>query len=400
MKKRFIGLMVCILCAATAWGQGAVTDSLKISKTSSIHKKDTLSEVPAYAASGKSTKDSVPAVTMSPVPSLTATPLSTSASLAPLVNDDIVADNLNTNMVSYIQSFYEDNNKHLAVVQSKGGEYFSMIENVFHKFGIPDELKYLAVIESGLNTNAVSRAGAVGAWQLMAGTARLLGLKVSRRQDDRRNLYKSTTAAAKYLNQLYDMLQDWVLVVAAYNCGPGGVLKAIDASGSNNFWDLQNYLPTESRNHVKKFLATAYIMDRFASFFGLSKSDVADMMSNDQNDDDTDVDPGAAATKWSSLQTVTISGKYSMPIIAKYLSMSISDLNSLNPGFDQMMSSQNNRYTLRLPAEKMNVFKSNQGAILNESVQLLMDSNRQLTNNGAAYPAAKALPQTGKNKKG
>ncbi|HEY6083604.1 MAG TPA: transglycosylase SLT domain-containing protein, partial [Chitinophagaceae bacterium] len=205
-----------------------------------------------------------------------------------------------------------------------------------------------------------------------------------------RNLYKSTQAAAQYLNQLYDMLKDWLLVVAAYNCGPGGVLKAINASGSNNFWDLQKYLPSESRKHVMKFLATAYIMERFANFFGLDKSDL-------NNGDDIIPDSGPAALSSADLtntRSLQISGKYCMPVIAKFLSMDINELNRLNPGFDKMMSGAANTYNLRLPADKMEVFKTNMNAILNESVQLMMENNRKIASAAAlnAYPEAKPVP--------
>lgn len=304
--------------------------------------------------------------------------------------DDIVSDNLNKSTLGFIHSYYRDNTKHLQVIQSKGEPYFLMIDNVFRKFGIPVELKYLAVIESGLNSNAVSRVGAVGTWQFMAGTARLMGLTVNKRHDDRRNLYKSTQAAAQYLNQLYDMLQDWLLVVAAYNCGPGGVLKAINASGSNNFWDLQKYLPAESRKHVMKFLATAYIMERFANFFGLDKGDL-----NNGNDIIPDKDPAAVSSAdLANTRSVQISGKYCMPVIAKYLSMDINELNRLNPGFDKMMSGAANTYDLRLPADKMEAFKTNMNAILNESVQLMMENNRKIASAAAlnVYPEARPVP--------
>lgn len=364
--KKLIGLLATVLLVNTAWGQKAGTGSPPPLKDS------------AGVSTASSAKEALPMV---------ATPLATS--LAPsTMGDDIITDNLNSYMVKYINSFYKDNTWHLQAVQSKGEPYFDMIEHVFRKFGIPDELKYLAVIESGLNKNAVSRAGAVGTWQLMAGTARLLGLKVTRGHDERRDLYKSTMAAAKYLSQLYDMLNDWVLVVAAYNCGPGGVLKAINASGSDNFWKLENYLPSESRNHVMKFLATAYIMDRFANFFGLDKSDLATMVSG-KSDAGDEVDEGVS---YDNLKNLQISGKYSMPVIAKYLAMDISELNRLNPGFDKMMSNDRNSYNLQLPADKMEVFKAKRGVILNESVQLLMENNRKISS--AAYPQAKtAVPK-------
>lgn len=290
---------------------------------------------------------------------------------------NFINDNLNDYVISFIKDYYKDNNRNLQVVQSRGTHTFNLITAVFDKTGIPEELKYLAVIESGLNSNAVSRTGAVGTWQLMAGTARLLGLRVNKHQDDRRNVYKSTMAAAKYLNQLHSSLDDWLLVVAAYNCGPGGVMKAIEESGSKNFWDLQQYLPAESRRHVMKFLATAYIMDRFAQFFGISSHDMQNLRQASAAADVAPEDASAAASP-APLATLQISGKYSLPVIAKYLSMSITELNHLNPDFDQVMASATNTYELKLPPAKMEVFKLKKDQILNESVQVLMENNQQV----------------------
>jgi peptidoglycan lytic transglycosylase D len=280
----------------------------------------------------------------------------------------IITSNINSYVAGFITNYYKDNTKHFQIIQSRSEPYFTLIDKVFQQYGIPKEMRYLAVIESGLNTNAVSRVGAVGAWQFMAGTARLLGLHVSRSHDDRRNLYKSTTAAAKYLSQLHSMLNDWLLVVAAYDCGPGGVLRAIKQSGSTNFFQLQDYLPSESKGHVLKFLATAYILDRFSDFFGLNSTvNPSDLVDNIETD--------ATNADESDLATLTISGKYSLPIMAKYLSMDINVLNRLNPGLDKMMSDDSNSYELKLPADKMEIFKANESTILNESVQLLMDNN-------------------------
>jgi membrane-bound lytic murein transglycosylase D len=312
--------------------------------------------------------------------------------VADLNPNNLISGNLNNYVFNFIKNYYEDNTKNLQDLQSKSESYFTLIQKVFDRFGIPEELKYLAVIESGLNTNARSQVGAVGTWQLMAGTARLLGLQVGRHRDDRRDLYKSTIAAAKYLTRLHDKFDSWLLVVAAYNCGPGSVLKAIDQSGSTDFWDLKTYLPAESQKHVMKFLATAYIFDRFASFFGVDKSSIPI--------NDFQPEPyKSSAVNMNNLAVLRISGKYSLPVIAKYVSMSINELNQLNPGFDQMMSSASNAYTLRLPPDKMIIFKGKKNDILNESVELLMENNRQISE--ANYPAVGKLPTSPKvNNKG
>ncbi len=147
------------------------------------------------------------------------------------------------------------------------------MDSVFVRHGLPVELKYLAVIESELNTTALSCVGAVGPWQLMPETAHDLGLKITNRYDERTNYYKSTKAAALYLKDLYAQFGDWLLVLAAYNSGPGPVIAAIRKSGSRNFWALQDYLPAETRGHVKRFIATEYFFEGHGSVATLTKAE-------------------------------------------------------------------------------------------------------------------------------
>ncbi|MFT3934013.1 MAG: lytic transglycosylase domain-containing protein [Chitinophagaceae bacterium] len=172
-----------------------------------------------------------------------------------------VAIKLNKNAVKFVNSYLQKNTDDLVKIKERSAVPFKTMDQIFTKYNLPLELKYLAVIESELNPSAVSRVGAVGPWQLMPTTAKILGLKVSARNDERRQYYKSTKAAAIYLRDLYTEFDDWLLVMAAYNCGPGPVYTAIKKSGSRNFWKLQAYLPEESRDHVKKFIATHYYFE-------------------------------------------------------------------------------------------------------------------------------------------
>ena len=137
-----------------------------------------------------------------------------------------------------------------------GVYYFPIFEQELEKNGLPLELKYLPIIESALNPKATSRAGAAGLWQFMLPTAKLMGLEVNSLVDERRDPYKSSAAAARYLKELYDIYQDWNLVIAAYNCGPGTVNKAIRrAGGKRDYWEIYYYLPRETRSYVPLFIA-------------------------------------------------------------------------------------------------------------------------------------------------
>lgn len=168
----------------------------------------------------------------------------------------------------FVRKYLGTHNRTLSTVESRARNKFSLIENILERNHIPTELKYLAVIESALNNQAVSPVGAVGPWQLMASTAQLMGLRVNGRHDERKDWYKSTTAAAKYLNFLYGQLNDWLLVVAAYNSGPTPVLRAIDRTGSHSFWDIKKYLPRETQGHVLAFVATASIFEKMKEYIG------------------------------------------------------------------------------------------------------------------------------------
>ena len=180
---------------------------------------------------------------------------------------------LNKHATKYVQSFLKREDESLTLVKKRSKSYFKLIDTVFTKYRLPVELKYLAVIESELKTTAVSRVGAKGMWQLMPVTARELGLKVSKKNDERTHVYKSTVAAAKYLRDLYAEYGDWLLVIAAYNGGPGVVNKAIRKAGSRNFWALQQYLPMESRGHVKRFIGTHYYFEGKGSITTLTKAE-------------------------------------------------------------------------------------------------------------------------------
>lgn len=139
--------------------------------------------------------------------------------------------------------------------------YNTLFEHALERHQMPLELKYLPVVESALNPNAVSRAGATGLWQFMFGTGKMYGLEINTLLDERRDPIKSTEAAVKYLKDLHGIFGDWHLAIAAYNCGPGNVNKAIRrAGGTKDYWAIYNYLPRETRGYVPLFIAANYVM--------------------------------------------------------------------------------------------------------------------------------------------
>ena len=280
---------------------------------------------------------------------------------------------------SYMQDYLQAHGNYLQKLKSTASLKFNFIDNILSQYGLPKELKYLAVIESDLNSNATSWVGAKGPWQFMSYTAKDYGLQVNGFIDERTDYYKSTNAAAKYLLTLYKDLKDWLLVIAAYNGGPARVYNAIRQSSSRNFWALQYYLPTESRNHVKKFIATHYIMESGDNTPG-STIDYTTLKSG--NVFKSSVSPEDA----NNTEVLNISGKYNSMIIAKNISIDIIEFNRLNPGFDMVMSS-GEEFDLRLPSDKMDLFVANKYPILNECVHVLL--NTVNTETRTVYPAQK-----------
>ncbi len=296
---------------------------------------------------------------------------------------------VNPNAESYMQDYLRAHSKSLLQMKNWGQPYFNLIDNILSQYGLPRELKYVAVIESNLKTGATSWVGAAGPWQFMPETARQYGLVVNAYVDERRDYVKSTHAAARYLLNSYKVYHDWLLVLASYNGGLGNVNKAIRSSGSKNFWSLQYYLPGESRNYVKKFIATHYIMEgtggvttgvNMAGNYGLGGGV-----------NSFDAKPNLSDVELETASTQTITGKFNSLIIAKNLIMDISSFNRYNPDFDILLSNNGN-YDLRLPEDKMQLFVANKYVILNECVQLLLgDNDEPAPSQSTSYPSQKKV---------
>ena len=301
---------------------------------------------------------------------------------------------INPNAELFVQDYMKNHSDYLQKMKQWGLPYFNLIETVLQQYGLPKELKYIAVIESNLSTAATSYKGAGGPWQFMPYTARDFGLKVNKYQDERRDYYKSTHAAARYLLILYRELHDWLLVMAAYNGGLGRVNNAIKKSRSKNFWNLQYYLPEESRTYVKRFIATHFIMEGTGGITTSEESsDNTSIKTNNPIENFTQNKitkaPELNAEELIGLEVLPISGKYNAAIIAKNIEMDITLFNRYNPDFDGIMSTQGN-FNLRLPISKMQLFVAKKYPILNETLQAIL--------NGTNIPVEKTAIQKEKKK--
>ncbi len=270
---------------------------------------------------------------------------------------------VNPNAEPYMQDYLQAHGRYLQQMKATSVPYFNLIDRILSQYGLPKELKYLAVIESDLKSDALSAKGAFGPWQLMSATATEYGLEVDQFADDRADYTKSTHAAAKYLLSLYKDFHDWLLVIAAYNGGPGRVYNAIKKSGSRNFWNLQYYLPEESRNHVKKFIATHYIMETASTRNNFNYTSI----------DGTTIipKPDITAAEAANSDSIQVSGRFMSSVIAKNLDMDVKDFIRYNPGFDDVLAT-GGIYTMRLPNEKMKIFAEKKYPILNDCIEQLL----------------------------
>ena len=176
----------------------------------------------------------------------------------------VIPMSFNSTVKSVIQFYTESRRNQVEMMLGLSAYYFPMFEEVLDRYDMPMELKYLPVIESALNPKAYSKAGANGLWQFMYATGKQMGLEVTSFIDERRDPVKSTDAAIRYLQYLYNTYNDWYLAIAAYNCGPGNVNRAIRRSGNRrDYWEIYYRLPRETRGYVPAFIAAAYVMNYY-----------------------------------------------------------------------------------------------------------------------------------------
>ncbi len=226
-----------------------------------------------------------------------------------------------------------------------GNFYMPIFEQALEAYNLPLELKYLPVIESALNPKAVSRVGATGLWQFMLGTGKRYGLEVNSLVDERRDPVKASYAAAHYLSDLYKIFDDWSLVIAAYNCGPDKVNKAIHrAKGSADYWNIYPYLPKETRGYVPAFIAANYIMNYYC------EHNICPMVTELPMKTDT----------------VVVNRDVHFEQIAQVLNININHLRDLNPQYRRdIINGLNKRMAVRLPASLVGAFIDNEDSIYN-----------------------------------
>ncbi len=281
-----------------------------------------------------------------------------------------------------VQKFIDRYSGHLrrSVSIMLGAQNFFMpqFEEALEAYGLPLELKYLPVIESALNPNAVSRVGATGLWQFMIGTGKRYGLEINSLVDERRDPVRSSYAAAHYLRDLYKIFGDWNLVIAAYNCGPENINKAIHRSnGATDYWQIYPYLPKETRGYVPAFIAANYIMTYYC---------------------DHNICPMEADLP-AKTDTVVVSRDVHFEQVAKVLDMDIEQIKQLNPQYRRnIVNGLTHPMALRLPATYVGKFIDNEDSIYAYRPEVLLAKRTEVeVNNEATYQRSSSSSTRGRN---
>ena len=231
--------------------------------------------------------------------------------------------------------------KQLSELLGRCSFYLPIFEKVLKDAGLPEELKYIPVIESKLKEQVTSPRGAGGLWQIMPATARGYGMQVNASVDERKDPYKASEKACRILKESYDMFGDWSLALAAYNCGPGNVRKALRKAGgdpkSHTFWSIARFLPVQTRQYLPKFIAMVYVMNYYSNH-----------------------DVKAATFKTVETDTLHISNKTTLRELAKTAGVEFEELKKLNPHFlaNNVPGSQASPCTLILPAAHALAYKA------------------------------------------
>ena len=255
----------------------------------------------------------------------------------------------------YILRYVKHNPRQLASLQRKADYYFPLFEDILGKYDLPFELCYLPVIESALNPQARSHMGAVGLWQFMPATGKKYGLEVNSLVDERMDPIRSTEAACRFLKALYSIFGDWNLVIAAYNCGPGNVNKAIHrAGGKRDFWSIYPFLPKETRGYLPIFIAASYAMN-YAQVHGICP---------------------ASELLYPVTDTIMTAERQHLKQIAANLDITLEELRRLNPQYARDIIPGGKDYALCLPIDLSGAYIDQQDTILAYNAKELIHNRR------------------------
>jgi membrane-bound lytic murein transglycosylase D len=254
----------------------------------------------------------------------------------------------NRTVNSFINFFVVRKRNYTQTMLERKDFYFPLFEETLKKYGLPDELKYLSIVESGLNMRAVSRSGAVGLWQFMGATGSGLRLYQDKYKDERMDPQKATEAACKYLRSLYNQFNDWELALAAYNCGPGAIRRTLARTGGRTFWEIYNALPAETRSYVPQFTAVIYAMN-YAPYHNLYPD--ADSL-----------------FRLPPADTVVLERQLDFAALSRHLQIDPKELLHLNPVIRRGVSPENGSFVLRLPAEAAARFKAERQCFMDSCV--------------------------------
>lgn len=254
---------------------------------------------------------------------------------------------------TYIQRYLK-NNQQVARLLAKADYYFPLFWDVLGKYDLPYELCYLPVIESALNPTAHSPMGAAGLWQFMPSTGKLYGLEINSLVDERMDPQCSTEAACAFLKRLYADFQDWNLVIAAYNCGPGNVRKAIARSGKTDFWSIYPYLPNETRCYLPLFIAACYVMN-YADLHTICPD---------------------SAWRYPETDTLVVRERLHLSQVAEVMEIDLETLRKLNPQYPRDIIPGEKNYTLCLPADKVVAYIEQEDTIHQHRADELINNRR------------------------
>ena len=266
MKKNFI-LQIFFFINFCGYAQQFKAPVLKDTTANSLKAKQIV-EIPQSSRSARIIPVVLRSDTLVPVPVVDEFLLTSYQNMVYKHRLDSIQKQIPMEYNEYVQSYidiYTSPRRKAAMAKIIGlaKYYFPIYEKAFKESGIPDDIKYLSIVESALDPNAVSRVGATGPWQFMFTTARLYGLKMDNYVDERKDPIQASYATARYLKDAYNDFGDWMLAIASYNCGKGNIVKAMQRSGGRDFWSIRNYLPLETRGYVPAFIAVTYVMNYY-----------------------------------------------------------------------------------------------------------------------------------------